>query len=146
MSVEITRFEPGDRLRWTELWRAYLDFYQTVLPDAVYDHTWSRILAGTELRGLAARSGGGIVGITHFMFHPHGWTLAKTCYLQDLFVDPAVRGAGVGRALIEAVAEVARAGGADRMYWLTNASNTDARGLYDKIAVNKGFIKYDYSL
>ena len=61
MSLEITGFEPGDRPRWTELWRAYLDFYHTVLPDAVYDHTWSRILAGTELRGLAARSGDGIV-------------------------------------------------------------------------------------
>ena len=85
--MEITPLHQSDRSRWTELWRAYLAFYDTELPDAVYDQTWSRILHGTELHGLAARVDGEMIGITHFLFHNSAWTLTPVCYLQDLFVD-----------------------------------------------------------
>jgi GNAT superfamily N-acetyltransferase len=146
MSLTITPLHPADRPRWTELWRAYLAFYETILSQEVYDHTWSRIMADESIHGLAARTADGIVGITHYIFHAHGWTLAHACYLQDLFVDPAVRGTGAGRALIEAVAVKAREHGADRLYWTTQDSNATARQLYDRLAKNRGFIKYDYAL
>ena len=32
------------------------------------------------------------------------------------------------------------------MYWLTQDNNTTARTLYDKVAVYKGFIRYDYPM
>lgn len=146
MTLEITGLGPADRPRWTDLWRAYLKFYETILPGDVYDHTWSRIVADESIHGLAARSGTEIVGISHFIFHAHGWTLQHACYLQDLFVDPAARGQGAGRALIEAVATKAREHGADRLYWLTQGDNTEARQLYDRLAKTRGFIKYDYPL
>ena len=66
------------------------------------------------------------------------------CYLQDLFVDPAQRGLGLGEQLIEAVAGQARQQGAQRLYWLTQADNTAARTLYDRVAEHRGFIRYDY--
>ena len=53
--METTSLMPQDRLRWTELWRAYLSFYETSLPDDVFEHTWRRMLDGTTLYGLAAR-------------------------------------------------------------------------------------------
>lgn len=146
MDVSITPLTPEDRPRWTELWRGYLEFYNTVLPEDVYDHTWSRILDDREMHGLAARGAQGIVGITHFLFHAHGWTRAPSCYLQDLYVDAAARGQGAARALIAAVGERARAEGADRMYWMTNESNVVARALYDRVAAFRGFIKYEYPL
>ena len=68
------------------------------------------------------------------------------CYLQDLFVDARVRGRGVARALIEAVAQAARERGAERLYWLTQSHNAAARALYDKVAQYKDFIRYDYAL
>ena len=34
---------------------------------------------------------------------------------------------------------------ATRLFWLTHHSNTAARALYDRVAVNKGFIRYDLS-
>ena len=72
--------------------------------------------------------------------------MQDVCYLQDLFVDVAVRGYGVARALIERVAEAATERGAPRFYWLTAADNAVARTLYDKVAQYKGFVRYDHPL
>ena len=144
--IEITALHTGDRPRWTELWRAYLAFYETEFPQPIYDETWTRILRGEVLHGLAARAGGDVIGITHYLFHPSAWTLTPVCYLQDLFVDPSHRGHGAGRALIEAVAERARAQSSTRLYWLTQAHNAPARALYDRIAKHTGFIRYEYQL
>ncbi len=113
---------------------------------AIYDHTWSRLLANTALHGLAARKGGQIIGLTHFPYHESGWTLTPVCYLQDLYVDQVARAGGVGRALIEAVAADASARSCTRLYWMTQDHNTTARLLYDRIAKHNGFIRYDYAL
>ncbi len=142
----IEALTPADRPRWAELWRHYLAFYETTMPEDIYAHTWARIMDG-RMHGLAARDEGGeIIGITHFLYHESGWTLTPVCYLQDLYVDPARRAHGTGRALIEAVAEHARGRDCTRMYWLTQDHNTVARKLYDKIAKDSGFIRYDYPL
>ena len=78
----------------------------------------------------------------HFLYHEDTWSLARACYLQDLYVDEAVRGSGCGRRLIEAVDAAAQAAGANQPYWLTHESNTVARRLYDRVARNHGFIQY----
>src|SRR5262245_3866361 len=62
--------------------------------------------------------------------------------MQDLFVAEGMRNLGLGRALIAAVEERARAAGASRVYWLTQESNVAARALYDKLAERSGFIQY----
>lgn len=142
----ITLLAPADHDRWAELWRAYLAFYDTELPPATYAHTWSRIMAGEGIHGRAARTQAGLVGITHFLYHPHGWSTSPACYLQDLYVDAAARNTGAGRALIEAVANDARKQGATRLYWTTQPTNATAMTLYDRLARNTGFIKYDYPL
>ena len=63
----------------------------------------------------------------------------------DLFVDPSVRGKGLGRRLIEAVADVARRDGYIRVQWLTKHDNTTAQRLYDKVAQSL-FKEYRMSL
>ncbi len=142
----VTTLTEADRPRWAELWRAYLDFYHTEVPPEQYDYTWARLFDG-RMHGLAARDDQGrMIGLTHYLMHEHGWTMQPACYLQDLYVDTSLRGTGAGRALIEAVASDARAGGASRLYWLTNAQNATARQLYDRLASHGGFIKYDYPL
>jgi len=145
-TVEITRFNAEDRPRWAELWSAYLAFYKTSLPDAVFEQTWQRLLRDNDVHGLAARADGQIVGLTHFLFHSSAWTVTPVCYLQDLFVDEDMRGHGIARALIEAVAMRAKRQASTRMYWLTQDHNTTARLLYDRLAKNSGFIRYEYSL
>lgn len=133
------------RSDWERLARGYKDFYEDPVPDAAYDAVWARLMAGGPVHGLACRIDGAMVGIAHFLFHAHSWH-GTTCYLQGLFTVPEARGRGVGRALIDAAADAARAKGAAAFYWLTKADNVPARALYDKVARDKGFIRYDYPL
>lgn len=146
----VTPLELRDQARWAELWRLYLEFYETSLPAEIYAHTWQRLVAAeSPIRGLGARLGGTeapLVGITHYLFHAHAWSTSEVCYLQDLYVDAAVRQQGCGRKLIEAVAAKARERQCLRLYWTTKEDNMTARRLYDRIARFNGFIRYDYAL
>ena len=141
--VTVTPLRPDDRAEWEILARGYKAFYRDPIPDEDYRRTWKRLMAARDLHGLGARDGNGLVGIAHFLFHPTVWQ-GEACYLQDLFTAEHARGRGVARALIEAVADAARARGATRYYWLTAQDNATARTLYDKVARFKGFIRYDY--
>lgn len=144
--IQIGPLRADDRARWAEMWTQYLDYYETSLSAEIFDCTWSRLLDDRQLHGLAAREGDVVVGITHYLQHDSAWTLQPVTYLQDLFTDPAHRGRGVARALIEAVAAQAIQCGSPRLYWLTQSHNETARALYDKIARHTGFIRYEYPL
>lgn len=134
---------PGERAAWEPLWKGYLDFYKTTVPREVYDTTWARLHDPAEPMGvLGAYADGALLGIVHYLYHRSCWTVGNYCYLQDLFVAEAARGKGLGRALIEAVYERARADGASRVYWLTHETNSTAQALYDKLADRPGFIQY----
>jgi len=143
--VEIAPLRPADRAEWDKLARGYKAFYRTELADARYEETWRALIAGEQVHGLAARIDRRIVGIAHYLFHAQTWG-PDACYLQDLFTAEDARGQGVATALIDAVAEAARARGAVKFYWLTKKDNERARALYDRIAVWKGFLRYDYPL
>lgn len=133
-----------DRAQWQDLWRQYLAFYDTVLPDETYDRSFQRMLGEdpNEFHALVADLDGRLVGLTHFLFHRHGWKEERVCYLQDLFAAPDLRGRGIGRKLMEAVYAAADAEGAPSVYWLTQEFNHTARDLYDRIGVLTPFIKY----
>ena len=143
--LRVAPLAPDDHDRWHVLARGYKTFYETVLPDVDYDAAWARLLAGNHVYGIGASIDGELLGIAHYLFHTSTWT-PTVCYLQDLFVDPAARGIGVARQLIEQVAIAARAQHATRLYWLTAEHNATARALYDKVARFHGFIRYDYPL
>jgi GNAT superfamily N-acetyltransferase len=148
VSTTITTLHAGDRDRWAALWRGYLTFYETAVPEAIYASTWSRILDPQgEIHAFGARDDAGeLVGITHYLFHPHAWSTREACYLQDLFVDEAARGRGHARALIDAVATVASRRDCHSLYWKTMAPNATARRLYDRVATHDGTIVYYYPL
>lgn len=134
----------ADEPRWRELWTGYLEFYETAVPEDVYRTYFRRLLGDDpqDYHGLVAVSEGRLVGLTHYLFHRHGWRIENVVYLQDLFVDPEVRGTGAGRALIEAVYAAADAAGCPSVYWMTQDFNETARLLYDRIATVTPFIKY----
>ncbi|WP_425070604.1 N-acetyltransferase family protein [Sagittula sp. S175] len=129
---------------WRELWKAYLAFYESTLPEQVYASTFERLLGDDprDYNALVAELDGRVVGLAHYLFHRHGWKIEEVCYLQDLYADPSVRGKGIGRALIEGVYKAADDHGAPSVYWLTQEFNDTARQLYDRIGVLTPFIKY----
>ena len=145
MSVFIRPIAAEDRAAWGALWRGYLDYYETELPDAVYDSSFARMLSGDagEFQGRLALWNGRPVGLVHFLFHRSGWKIENVCYLQDLFTLPEMRGKGIARALIERVYAEADAADAPAVYWMTQNFNTTARRLYDKIATQTPFIEYE---
>ena len=134
---------PTDRPAWDELWTGYCSFYETDLAPEITEITWARFFDPAEpMAALVATDGDRLVGLVHLVFHPSTWVAGTTCYLEDLFVIDAGRGRGVGRLLIEAAADLARARGAERLYWLTHETNATARALYDRVAERTGFIHY----
>jgi GNAT superfamily N-acetyltransferase len=129
------------------LWDGYNTFYgrsgPTALPMEITLSTWSRFFDAYEpMHALVAELDGKLVGLVHFLYHRHTTIKGPTCYLQDLFTDPSLRGKGVGRALIEAVYERARTDGVDRVYWQTHETNHTAMALYNQVAEKTGFVIY----
>ena len=133
----------GDRAAWNPLWQGYLTFYRSALAPEVTEATWQRFLDPMEpLYALVAERDGRLIGFTHYLLHRSTWAPVCYCYLEDLFVEPSVRGGGTGRALIASVETAARAAGANRLYWLTHENNKTAQTLYNKVADRPGFIQY----
>jgi len=137
----------ADFARWLPLWEGYNAFYgragPTALPETVTRTTWARFLDPAEpVHALVAESDGELLGIAHYLFHRSTISIPPICYLQDLYTVEHVRGRGVGRSLIEAVAARAREAGAERLYWLTHETNHTAMRLYDAVAERSGFIVY----
>jgi GNAT superfamily N-acetyltransferase len=143
-ALTIRTLRAEDKSQWADMWRGYLAFYETALPDDVYVTTFSRLLGDDpqDFSCFVAEQNGALVGLTHYLFHRHAWKVEKVCYLQDLFARPEARGAGVGKALIQAVYDEADRQGAPSVYWLTQEFNHTARKLYDRIGTLTPFIKY----
>lgn len=142
--VVIRPLEQSDHAEWRRLWTAYLAFYETSVAEEVYETTWKRLHTEGEFEpnGFVALFDGRTVGLVHYIFHRTCWSVRNNCYLQDLFADPDVRGTGIGRALIEAVYAEADRRDAAGVYWMTQEFNHNARRLYDRIAKQTPFIKY----
>ena len=133
----------ADHAAWLPLWQGYQRFYNAEIAAEVSALTWQRFLDPAEpMFAALAWQDGVAVGLVHWIFHRSCWTVSDYCYLQDLYVAETVRGGGVGRALIEQVYAAAQAYGANRVHWLTQEDNAQARQLYDRIASRSGFIQY----
>jgi ribosomal protein S18 acetylase RimI-like enzyme len=115
--------------------RAYCDFYE-VDPRDDRLIALSRALIEDPSQGeqLIARDDGG----TPLGFATIYWTwqtldAARIGVLNDLYVVPATRGSGVGRALIEHCRGLCRKRGAAKLVWETAPDNATAQRLYDGI-------------
>jgi len=134
---------PEDEAAWRRLWSGYVAFYESEVSDEVTAATWQRLLTpGSNMFGRIAEWQGAVAGFTVCVLHPGSWTIAPACYLEDLYVDPDLRGHGIGQALIEDLISMARDNGWSRIYWHTRQSNETARRLYDKFAEADDFVRY----
>ncbi len=142
-ALTIRPLAASDRAAWDPLWQGYLMFYKASLASDISDVTFARLTGDTEpMGGFVAERDGALIGLVHWVTHRTTWNSRDICYLQDLFTAPEARGTGAGRALIEAVRQMAQAKGCFRVYWQTHESNAQAQVLYDKVADKSGFIVY----
>jgi GNAT superfamily N-acetyltransferase len=134
---------PSDREAFLGLWNAYLAFYRVDLAPEVTAATWARLMdPASPVKARLAETDGQVLGFAIHMHHPSTWVMTGDCYLEDLYVDAAARGKGLGRALIDDLIALARAQGWARLYWHTNEGNTRARALYDQYVAPDGHIRY----
>ena len=143
MNLTIRAIEEKDKSQWLKLWAGYLEFYKSTISPEQTELTWTRLI-NNELKmfGFVAESEDGVIGFTHCLFRPSTWTETDYCYLEDLFVDPNIRGKGVGRALMDKVVELAKEKKSKRVYWTTQEFNKTARVLYDSITPVSEYVQY----
>ncbi len=143
MTLTIRAIKEQDKSQWLKLWAGYLEFYKSTISPEQTELTWERLI-NNELKmfGFVAENEDGVIGFTHCLFRPSTWTETDYCYLEDLFVDPNIRGKGVGRALMERVFNLAKEKKSKRIYWTTQEFNKTARVLYDSITPVSEFVQY----
>jgi GNAT superfamily N-acetyltransferase len=126
----------GDLDELLGLMRAYCDFYDTAPRDAALLALSRAVLADPDLEGvqLIARDGAGAaVGFASVFWSWDTTDAARIGIMNDLYVAPAARGAGVAEALIDACRERCRRRGAVRLEWETAPENMRAQAVYDRV-------------
>ncbi|HZC13279.1 MAG TPA: GNAT family N-acetyltransferase [Thermoleophilaceae bacterium] len=102
-------------------------------PRAIAERIAELIESGETVVLLA---GSGPHGLAVLRFRPSLYSRALECYLAELYVVPAERGHGLGRALMEEAIEVARREGANYMDLGTSEDDVAARALYESLGFN----------
>ncbi|PQV58817.1 ribosomal protein S18 acetylase RimI-like enzyme [Defluviimonas denitrificans] len=147
MTPTIRDARAEDEAGWRRLWQAYLTFYDHPLPEETTAFTWARLMSpDSALNMRLAVNGPDILGFAIHQHHASTWVAGDDCYLEDLFVDEAQRGGGIGRALIDDLRALARAKGWKRLYWHTGRDNARARALYDSYTPEDGHVRYRMTL
>lgn len=143
-SGKIRAVAASDEADWRRLFHGYTTFYKEDVPREVEDLTWQRLLTEQDSMSclVAEDKDGRVIGFANVVFHRSTWSMGWYCYLEDLFVDPAARKSGTGRALIEAVYALGERRGATRTYWATQQHNATARRLYDEVGELTEFVQY----
>jgi GNAT superfamily N-acetyltransferase len=93
-----------------------------------------RVLAFIESGAMVyLLGGGGPDGFAEVSFRPSVWADEPVGYLEELYVVPRRRGEGIGRALMNAVIDLARERGAAGLEVVTGETDTAARALYESV-------------
>ncbi len=130
--MNVRRATPADLEALLPLVHGYRRFYRQE-----HDAQRERAFMEAHLRDgtsvvYVAEEDGTLVGFVQ-LFHTFSTVfLAPALILEDLFVDPGVRGRGVGSALIGAAEEYARAIGAAVMFLETAVDNVPAQAVYER--------------
>jgi len=139
---------PEDKADWRRLYDGYVIFYKRQPSDEVAETVWRWLHDSAHvLEALVARDASGrVVGLAHFRAMPRPSTGSMAGFLDDLFVDPGHRGAGVADRLIGRMKEIAKERGWTVIRWLTADDNYRARGVYDRCATRTMWITYQIDL
>jgi len=147
--LEIAPLQEAEYERLLPLIAAYQRFYEVAEIDEARNRAFFRRFLAPSEDGmlLAAHAGDELVGYACLYWHFSSTQAVETVLMNDLFVSEGARGHGVGRALIEASATVARERGAARLQWSTAPSNVTAQRLYDSIGAERSeWVEYELGL
>jgi len=117
----------------------YQRFYGVESPDDNRNRTFFRRFIAPSEEGLllGAWNGAELAGFATLYWTFSSTLAADVVLMNDLFVRSDARGSGVGRALIQASVEVAKARGAPHVEWLTAIDNRVAQALYERVGAER---------
>jgi GNAT superfamily N-acetyltransferase len=147
--IEVRDAASSDWPLWRRMWVANCAHFRTTMPDANVHELWRRILNPEHpvcALVSTAPNGRDLLGFAHYVLHPHTFSGRMVCYLEDLWVDPAGRGTGIGRRFVDSLIDRGRDRGWRRIYWHTEADNEAARRLYDQVATLTKYVRHDVAL
>lgn len=143
MALTIRAATAGDEEDWRRLWAGYVAFSGTELAEDIIDLTWSRLIdPAAPLFARLAILDGQAVGFAICQEQLATFFRRPICYIEDLYVDPAARGQGAARAMIDDLITLCRDKDWDRLYWYTEADNQVARRLYDRYSGTDEHVRY----
>jgi GNAT superfamily N-acetyltransferase len=118
---------------------AYQRFYEVEDIDTERNRSFFRrfVVPGDDGIMLGAWRSGELLGYACLYWTFTSLIPAKTVLMNDLYVAETARGQGIGRALIEASAEIARERGAAQLAWVTAPNNATAQRLYDSTGASR---------
>jgi GNAT superfamily N-acetyltransferase len=127
---EIRRADAGDAANVARLLRDFNSEYDEPTPSVpAITERLGELLGENEITVLLA--GDPPTGFALFRVCPSLWAKAGDAYLEELYVIPAQRRKGIGRALLEASIDVAREAGANHFALTTGETDKEARALYE---------------
>jgi ribosomal protein S18 acetylase RimI-like enzyme len=129
-SASIRRATPADAGALARLLHAFdSEYEEEVPPIELLERRFGELIEAGEVTALLA--GEEPDGFAQLRFRPSVYADSLDAYLEELYVVPARRGQGLGRALLEAAMETARERGAGRIDLGTSEDDVAARGLYE---------------
>lgn len=147
MNVTIRSVTSQDRAEWERLYALYAQFYRVEQTPQMRELVWTWLHdAAQEIEGLVAAGENGLVGLAHFRPFTRPLRASTAGFLDDLFVDPGMRGRGVADLLIQAIAAEGRKRGWSVIRWITAEDNYRARAVYDRLAERTNWLTYDIKL
>jgi ribosomal protein S18 acetylase RimI-like enzyme len=147
-TIAIRRPRAADEAAWLGLWQALVATGPEPCSAEAPATVWRRALRPNDAMALwlAVDAADRPQGFVLRVIFPYSWSTRPVCYLLDLYVAPELRGQGLGRRLIEQLAEEGRAAGWLKLMWMTQHDNAEAQRLYDRIATRSSLVRYDLML
>lgn len=145
--IEVVEMRQIGFRKWADLYKAYAEFYRVPMTEQQLQTAWSWLDGHeTELRGIAALLEGEPKGIVHYRRFLRPLAGEVGIFLDDIFVCPSARRAGIGNALLERLENIARVQDCTVIRWMTAEHNHGAQNFYDQFGKKTSWITYDHTL
>jgi len=134
MTVTIRSIEERDYATLIFLFQEFAHFEK--LPEKMTNSVEQMLAEKEFLTGLVALNPGNeILGYVTYFFGYYTW-IGKSLYMDDLYVRPDFRGAGVGTKLINEVIAFAKAENCKKLRWQVSEWNQPAIDFYKSLGAN----------
>lgn len=148
IQITIRMVNEHDYAAWNQLYVLYAAFYAVEQTQVMRDQVWQWLHQSPPLISalVAVNAAGDLLGFIHYRAFVRPLAATMGGYVDDIFVNPEVRGQGIARQLIKEVVSIGKSKQWSIIRWVTAENNQRARACYDKIAEHTHWQTYQIQL